>query len=121
MIENGKSEEEVTQWSADLEEGIAKTVTTTEVIKKAIAKFKNEAENDAIYLQDKEDKKRMERRLEEERRIQEMKAEMKKLKKTEERRGSREHEVRVKLPKLVISQFEGTHLDWFRFWNQYET
>ena len=121
MIENGKSEEEVTQWSADLEEGIAKTVTTTEVIKKAIAKFKNEAENDAIYLQDKEDKKRMQRRLEEERRIQEMKAEMKKLKKTQERRGSGEDEVRVKFPKLVISQFEGTHLDWFRFWNQYET
>ena len=62
----------------------------------------------------------MQRRLEEERRIQEMKAEMKKLKKTEEKRGSRD-EIRVKLPKLVISQFEGTHLDWFRFWHQYET
>ena len=46
---------------------------------------------------------------------------MKKLKNTEERRGSREDEVRVKLPKPVISQFEGTHLDWFRFLNQYET
>ena len=63
----------------------------------------------------------MQRRLEEERRIQEMKAEMKKLKKTEERRGSREDEVRVKLSNLVISQFEGTHLDWFRSWNQCET
>ena len=63
----------------------------------------------------------MQRRLEKERRIQEMKAEMKKLKKTEERRGSREDEVRVKLTKLVISQLEGTHLDWFRFQNQYET
>ena len=36
----------------------------------------------------------MQRRLEEERRIQEIKAEMKKLKKTEERRESREDEVR---------------------------
>ena len=53
----------------------------------------------------------MQRRLEEERRIQEMKAEMKKLRKTEETRGSREDAVRVNLPKLVISRFEGTHPD----------
>ena len=121
MVENEKSEEEVTQWSADLEEGIAKTVTASEVIKRAVAKFKDEEENYTSYLQDKKEEKRMQRRLEEERRIQEIKAEMKTLKKTEERRGSREDEVRVKLPKLVISQFEGTHLDWFRFWNQHET
>ena len=47
-----------------------------------------------------------------------MKAEMKKLKKTEERRGCRQDGVMVELPKLVISQFEGIHLDWFNFWNQ---
>ena len=121
MIQSEKSEEEVTQWSPDLEEGIAKTVTTSEVIKRAVAKFKDDAENYGRYLQDKEQEKRMQRRLEEERRIQEMKAEMKKSKKTEEKRGSRKGEVRVKLPKLVISQFEGTHLDRFRFWNQYKT
>ena len=27
---------------------------------------------------------------------------------------------RVKFPKLTISKFEGTHLDWQRFWNQFE-
>ena len=92
MIESQKSEEGVTQWSADLEENITKTVTASEVIKKAIAKLKYEAENYATDLQDKEEEKRMQRRLEE-RRIQEMKVEMKKLKKTEEGRGSREEEV----------------------------
>ena len=50
-----------------------------------------------------------------------MKAEIKKLKETREWWDSREEEVWVKLPLLVISQFEGTHLNWFRFWNQYET
>ena len=104
--EGKKSEEEVTQWSADLEENIAKTVTPSEVIKRAVEKFQNETENYAVYLQDKEDEKRMQRRLEEERRNQKMnKAEMKKLKKTKEVRGSRGEEVRVKLPKLV-TQFE---------------
>ena len=28
---------------------------------------------------------------------------------------------KVKLPKLVISEFEGTALHWLRFWNQFET
>ena len=27
----------------------------------------------------------------------------------------------VKLPKLIVKKLEGTHIDWFRFWNQYET
>ena len=27
----------------------------------------------------------------------------------------------VELPKLVITKFQGTHLDWQRFWNQFET
>lgn len=27
----------------------------------------------------------------------------------------------AKLPKLIITKFQGTHLDWMRFWNQYET
>ena len=83
MTESKKSEEEVTQWSADLEENVANTVTASEVIKRAVAKFKNEEQNYATDLQNKEEEKRMQRRLEEER-IQKMKVEMKKLKKTEE-------------------------------------
>ena len=27
----------------------------------------------------------------------------------------------MKLPKLVITKFDGTFLDWFRFWNQFES
>ena len=27
---------------------------------------------------------------------------------------------KVKLPKLIITKFNGTFIDWFRFWNQYE-
>ena len=26
----------------------------------------------------------------------------------------------ARMPKLVISKFQGTHLDWFRFWNQFQ-
>ena len=27
----------------------------------------------------------------------------------------------MKLLKLTITMFQGTHLDWLRFWNQFET
>jgi len=27
---------------------------------------------------------------------------------------------KVKLPKLVISKFQGTHIEWIRFWNQFK-
>ena len=61
--------------------------------------------------------------MEEEMKIEEMKMEMKK-------RGfefsrneivKSDEKVSVKLPKLKITKFEGTALDWFRFWNQFET
>ena len=29
--------------------------------------------------------------------------------------------IQVKLPNLVLTKFESTHLDWFQFWNQFET
>ena len=29
--------------------------------------------------------------------------------------------MKVKLPKLVITRFNSTHIDWFRFWNQFES
>ena len=29
--------------------------------------------------------------------------------------------LKVKLPKLVISRFDGTHINWSRFWNQFES
>ena len=28
---------------------------------------------------------------------------------------------KVKLPKFFITKFNGTHLYWFRFWNQFES
>ena len=54
-------------------------VTASEVIKKSIAKFKNEAENYARYLQNKEKEKRIQTRLKEEKKkkVHEMNAESK--------------------------------------------
>ena len=39
----------------------------------------------------------------------------------EKKEGKKEKDPKAKLPKLVISKFQGTALDWFRFRNQIET
>ena len=61
--------------------------------------------------------------MEEEVKIEEMKMEMKKkgFKFNRDEILKSEKELSVKLPKLKIIKFDGTTLDWFRFWNQFET
>ena len=39
----------------------------------------------------------------------------------EEERKDAKLEVKVKLPKLEITKFKGNHVDWTRFWIQFET
>ena len=39
----------------------------------------------------------------------------------EEERNKSVKESGAKLPKLTITKFQGTHLDWLRFWSQFET
>ena len=60
---------------------------------------------------------RFRRRMEEEVRIQEMKMEMKKkvFEFSRDEIVKSEEKVSVKLPKLKITKFQGTTLDWFRF------
>ena len=42
-------------------------------------------------------------------------------KKLEEDKSKLAKESGAKLRKLTITKFQGTHLDWLRFWNQFET
>ena len=71
-----------------------------------------------------QEERRTQMRLEEERRILGMKMEMKKKKEREKEEKKKEYSLlnycrfsKTKLPKLVITKFDGTHFDWFRFWN----
>ena len=51
--------------------------------------------------------------------IEEMKLEMKK--KNEDKDITVNRNIYVKSPELVTTKSEGTHLDWFQFWNPFET
>ena len=74
--------------------------------------------------------RRIQRRLEEERRILEMQMEPKKKEEREKEEKRKEYSLlndckfsKTKLSKLVITKFDVivTHVDWFRFWNQFES
>ena len=66
---------------------------------------------------------RFRRRMEEKVKIEEMKMEMEKkgFEFSRDEIEKSDEKVSVKLPKLKRKKFEGTALDWFRFWNQFET
>lgn len=55
--------------------------------------------------------------MQDELKIQEMKLEMKS--RMHEKRENQER-VNVKLPKLIITKFDDTILNWFRFWKQFD-
>ena len=70
---------------------------------------------------DQEQEENFRRRYEEEMRLEEMRMEMRKKYVDSEGKKSASESNKVKLPKLVISKFESTALDWFHIWNQFET
>ena len=90
-----------------------------EEIENRIVTLKKEKE---VYDAEQEER-RIQRILEEERRILEMRMEMKKKEEREKEEKKKEDYkfYKTKLPKLVIPKFDGTHFDWFRFRKQFES
>ena len=69
-----------------------------------------------------EEEGKFQRQREEELEIQRKKVEIQKKSCDIRRETVREERYKnVKLPNLIITKFEGTHIGWFPFWNQYET
>ena len=70
------------------------------------------------------EEERLQRRYNEERKLETVEFEMRQaLEKNAEmssERNARNNPVNGKLPKLIITKFEGTNLDWLRFWFQFE-
>ena len=61
------------------------------------------------------------RKIQEELKVQMMKLQMKSKDYEKRDKVVNEERVNMKLPKLIITKFDGTSLDWFRFWNQFES
>ena len=113
MIENNAKEEAINKWTAELDEKLEKMEQPMTDIEEAI---KNCERRESIEEKNQE-KQRFERKIREEKQIEEMRQEFQKSSRI--RRVDNNKDAKCKLPKLVISQFNGTHIDYFRFWNKF--
>ena len=86
---------------------------------RAIQLLEDSEEAKSRRREDQEQEVEFRRKLEQEKQLEEMRMEMRK--QLEKKEGKKKEDSKAKLPKLFISKFEGTALDWFRFWNQFET
>ena len=67
-----------------------------------------------LFEQEKEfERAKFEERIKQERKLGEIKA-------PTQLTNAKTDSAKVKLPKLVISKFQGTHIEWIRFWNQFK-
>ena len=123
MIKNENTEEEIEQWTENHRAAVAIYNAQIEEIENRIITLEREKEADDAE----QEERRTQRRLEEERRILEMQVEVEKKEEMEKEEKKKEYSLlndckfsKMKLPKLVITKFDGTHFDWSRFWNQFE-
>ena len=122
MLEkNGPIEE----WSSKREAEIQENDALIEEHQNRITELKERENKERRAEEDQIEEECLKRRYDEEKRLEIVKIE---LRQTFEQKNegnsdkqSRENPVKIKLPKLTISKFEGADLDWLRFWSQFET
>ena len=125
MVAGDKEDEAVNvgEWCELLDERLARFDEFVGKLKEELSIASDREEAEARRKEDLIQEERFRRRMEEEVKIEEMKMEMKKkgFEFSRDEIVKSDEKVSVKLPKLKITKFEGTALDWLCFWNQFET
>ena len=110
IVFNEEQMENFEEWSNQLEERVLRYDVLVD-------KFTKELRTTMIEEEDQENEEKFRRRMEE-------KLETEKKKKsyemTRETVPEKTYE-NIKLTKFIITKFEGTHIDWFGFWDRYES
>eukprot|EP00795_Rhopilema_esculentum_P000485 gene485-10161_t len=111
-LEEGEIPSEVKKWRIGIEERLKEFQPIAAGMKEIIESFKHDAKKKEQEVDLELERQKFEQRLQLEAKLVELKG----------RSLVGEKPVTaVKLPKLSITKFKGTHIDWFRFWNQFET
>ena len=117
---------EVRSWSNKISEKIAEFEPIIAELKGVLTEIKQNyrSEEEKVMLLAKQklfeqeaefEQAKFEERIKQERKLEEIKQGSQ-----ASTRAGGEGSSKVKLPKLIITKFQGTHMDWFRFWNQFE-
>ena len=124
LEEEGEDIEKVNNWGKELESKLLpyeemKTEMEASLEKLSSVKDEETKRQEEILI-----KQKLERKIAEEVKFEEARQrkrlECEKKLTEEQTKQERDKEIKVKLPKLEITTFNGTHLDWVRFWSQYE-
>ena len=119
-IEKGDVPEEVREWSREIEGKISVFEVAVEEIKERIVSEHTKVKSEEEKIEQEKRRQQFEQELKFEETKLEMKQEyVKRLEETRTKSPTKGNN--AKLPKLVITKFQGTHLDWQRFWGQFET
>eukprot|EP00112_Aurelia_sp_Birch-Aquarium-sp1_P004317 Seg1487.14 transcript_id=Seg1487.14/GoldUCD/mRNA.D3Y31 product="hypothetical protein" protein_id=Seg1487.14/GoldUCD/D3Y31 len=121
-LEQGEDPDKVRKWRADLEVEIRKFHPYTDKLSNALHDFKQREQREREEELNQAKQRQFETEIELEKLKFKQRLELEA--KLEEIRGKPEatqKQISVKLPKLEITKFKGTHMDWFRFWSQFET
>ncbi|CAB3994102.1 Hypothetical predicted protein [Paramuricea clavata] len=110
-ITNDEPEDEITTWNAEVEEKLSKADEDIKRLEKWQDEYKQEKESIAREEQFKFEMKLHETKLQ-------LQSEQNTKVLGKQTIGA-EKEVAVKLPKLVITKFDGSFTDWNRFWGQF--
>ena len=119
MIEKNEVASDIDAYAEQLEERISQFDTVISSLERAIQLLADSEEAKSRRREDQEQEVEFRRKLEQEKQLEEMRMVMRK--QFEKKEGKTKEDPQAKLPKLVISKFEGTALDGFTFWNQFDT
>ena len=111
-LEKSDNPEEVRLWTRTLEDKVSKFEEALKKVKHVAAGIKSDEEE---RCRDENRKQMLDKQIELER------AKLEKSVKGSSWDSEKLTSLGAKLPKLVITKFQGTYLDWIRFWNQFET
>ena len=121
----GDNADEVKQWTLQMEEKIAGFEELMAELQTEVKDLQKKTVQEARKEEEQRDEDKRKRHYEEEMKLEEEKMRMKHEfeKNVEEAKSKslKESKSNAKLPKLVITKFQGTPLDWQRLWSQFET
>ena len=121
-IEKGEEPDDMHKWSLEIEKQVAEYEEITQGVRKTVKNLREEASREAKLEEEKAEEEKLKRQHKEELKLEEAKVQIKRdFEKNMEDRNKSMKESSAKLPKLTITKFQATHLDWLRFWGQFET
>ena len=119
MTEKNEEASDIDAYVEQLEERISQFDAVISSLERAIQLLAHCEEAKSRRKEDQEQEVEFRRKLEQEKQLEEMRIEMRK--QFEKKEEKKKEDPKAKLSKLVFSKFEGTALDWLRFWNQFQT